>query len=944
MRPLWLLLCAALFAVPALGQDGGGDPLPQLRQRAEATRGTPRELSVLTSLYTAERRAGNHARAAQVRQQIFEHPGPGDGARLTVHFHDASYLASNADFRAAREQWEAGTAILAQLDPQVPPLLNLGARYRARQDRALAAILCAEGRIADAQAALDRALASNAQDIRHFRQEIEKRLLQAERELATAEGERANLLNELITLHIAAGRIGAAELVVLDWIQSARAAGKARQLNSALKRHGDVLLAGARFSRALARFDEVLARQHEGGLDETSIPGIRTRRSRAQALMGLGRWAEAYAAFRDIEVATKHNRAAREVLRGGIDRALVRVMVDKPAEAERIIDGAVANNRSNYGPDHPATVLAEGMRGLVLARFGRDELALPLFRRYVESWGYLLSSADPVLEESAVLQLRHRAILEGYLALLARRGGKDAAALAEAFRVADALRAGHVQQAVTNAAARADIADPALAALVREDQDLGHAAASLYRALGEMGEASEPGSGEAATADIGQRLREIEARRAALQASIRDKHPDYAQLVRPTPPAPADIAAYLAPDEALLSITATASSTYVFSVTATGRVQIHVAAVGEAWLAERVRRMRTALDVGDTPLERLPAFDVAAAHELYATLLAPFRDAWSPARHLIVSASGSLAQIPFALLAERPDVPPAAVPAFGEYAQVAWLARRYAISHIPSAAALHALRRLPAAKGVRQPFVGFGDPDFGGTRPPGRGSLRSVRRSGDDRAGAEASLLTAYRALAPLPDTREEILTLARTLGATNGATFLGPAASRDNVLASGIRHKAIVAFATHGLQAGELPGLDQPALALALAKNPAASPLLTLTDVLGLKLEADWVVLSACNTASAEGEAAEALSGLGRGFFFAGARAILVTHWPVESESARRLVSGVFARYAADAKLARAEALRAAQLELMQGKGAGYSLAHPLFWAPYALIGDGGR
>jgi len=966
MRSHWLLICAGLLAAGmspaeeaprrggerprAQAQNAPEDPpgalegresLANLRERTEAARGTPREMWFLTTLYNAERSAGNHARASQVRRQIFEYPGSNPSARLSVHFQDAHYLASNADFRAAREQWEAGTAILNQLDPQAPPLPHYAARFRSRQDWALAAILRAEGKAADAQAALDRALAGNAQDMLYFREGAGKARPMAERDLVTAEGDRANLLSELISLHISSGRIGAAELVALDWIQAARAAGRQRQLTGALKRHGDVLLAAARFGKALARFDEVLARQSDVGLDELSVAGIRTRRSRARALMGLGRWQAAYDEFRSLESATRGSRAAREVLRGGGDRALVRMMVGRPVEAERLIDRAIANNRGNYGADHPNTRHTEGIKALILARSGRDELALPLFRRYVDGWGYLLASADPELDESAMIQLRHRLILEGYLAVLARRAGTDAAAIGEAFRLGDALRAGHVQQAVTAAAARANISDAALAALVREDQDLGHAAAALYRALGDKGDA---GDGEVAAADIGGRLREIEMRRATLQTSIRDKFPDYAQLVRPTPPLPADIARHLAAPEALISITATADATYVFAVAADGRARLHVAAVGEAWLAERVRRMRAALDVGDTPLERLPAFDVAAAHELYQILLAPLRDAWSPARHLIVSAAGSLAQIPFALLVERPDVPPAGSPPFGEYAQVAWLARSHAISHIPSAAALLALRRLPAAGSTRQPFIGFGDPDFGGATAPSRGSRRSVRRSAGDRTESDVSLLSAYRALAPLPETREEIIALARTLAAPSGSTFLGAAASRDAVLASSVRQKAVVAFATHGLQPGELPGLDQPALAMSLSKDAAASPLLTLADVLGLKLEADWVVLSACNTAGAEGEAAEALSGLGRGFFFAGARAILVTHWPVESESARRLVSEAFARYAADPKLPRAEALRAAQLELMQGKGAGYSLAHPLFWAPFALIGDGGR
>jgi CHAT domain-containing protein len=113
---------------------------------------------------------------------------------------------------------------------------------------------------------------------------------------------------------------------------------------------------------------------------------------------------------------------------------------------------------------------------------------------------------------------------------------------------------------------------------------------------------------------------------------------------------------------------------------------------------------------------------------------------------------------------------------------------------------------------------------------------------------------------------------------------------------------------------------------------------------VLNLKLNADWVVLSACNTAAGDGEGAEAVSGLGRGFFYAGTRALLVTHWPVETVSARKLTTRLFERYAQDPQLSRAQALRGSMLALMTEQAQGYSYAHPLFWAPYALIGDGGR
>jgi len=156
--------------------------------------------------------------------------------------------------------------------------------------------------------------------------------------------------------------------------------------------------------------------------------------------------------------------------------------------------------------------------------------------------------------------------------------------------------------------------------------------------------------------------------------------------------------------------------------------------------------------------------------------------------------------------------------------------------------------------------------------------------------------------------------------------------------------------FATHGLVAGELPDLSQPALALSnpTLTNEKDDGLLTLAEILELKLRADWVVLSACNSAFADGQASEAVSGFGRAFFFGGTKALLVSHWPVETVSARLLTTELFRRQSADAKLSRAQAMRGASLAVMQQsakpeRGQAYSYAHPMFWAPFLVVGDGG-
>ncbi|MBI2586930.1 MAG: CHAT domain-containing protein [Rhodospirillales bacterium] len=208
-------------------------------------------------------------------------------------------------------------------------------------------------------------------------------------------------------------------------------------------------------------------------------------------------------------------------------------------------------------------------------------------------------------------------------------------------------------------------------------------------------------------------------------------------------------------------------------------------------------------------------------------------------------------------------------------------------------------------------------------------------------------------ALPPLPDTADEVRSIAVAMNADlTKSVFLGKDASEGRVKSMDLSGFKVLAFATHGLVPGDLDGLTQPALALSSPKVDGGNDdgLLTMGEILGLKLDADWVVLSACNTGAGEGAGAEAVSGLGRAFFYAGTRALLVSNWPVETTSARSLTTDLFRRQAAEPGLSRAEALRQAMVGLIDGSGhvdaksgkTTFSYAHPLFWAPFTLIGDG--
>ena len=300
---------------------------------------------------------------------------------------------------------------------------------------------------------------------------------------------------------------------------------------------------------------------------------------------------------------------------------------------------------------------------------------------------------------------------------------------------------------------------------------------------------------------------------------------------------------------------------------------------------------------------------------------------------MIFAVNGDLAQIPLSVLVTD---------AASNAESPAWLVRRFAVTQVATVAAFSALRQAKRRAVASAAFVGFGDPAFrANTKPSTPGAVRAVVRP-STRAARDTGFTDAdYAELPPLPETKDEVLAISRALGADQAKdVFLGANATRKTVLTNDLSKRRVVAFATHGLKPGDLPGLSRPALALAASKETGASPLLLLDDVMGLKLNADWVILSACNTASDDGRAEESFSGLARGFFFAGARSVLATHWAVESRSALELVTRIFKVVASDPAISRAEALRQAQLELIDGK-AGDAYRHPFFWAPYALSGD---
>lgn len=647
---------------------------------------------------------------------------------------------------------------------------------------------------------------------------------------------------------------------------------------------------------------------------------------------------------------------------GQIDRGIT--------SAQNLLKREIARvGENNYDTANARATLAFGyMKG------NRDADAI---REYKAAIPILIAGARESADDdsSAGVEMRSDRLqghIETYIALLNRtQTGADDGVAAETFALADAIRGQSVQKALAASSARAQIKDPALAELVRQEQDLSK---QVNAQLGTLNNALALPSGqrdESTVQTLNVAIKNLRGERDKLRADIAKRFPNYANLIAPRPPSVDEIKATLKPDEALLSFYLGRDASFVWAVPKEGKVAFAVIPATAGDIATRIQALRKALEPEAALVSDIPAFDLAAAYELYSLLLKPVEAGWKQAKSLLVVTNGALGLLPLSLLPTEPvkELDPGGL-MFSNYRNVQWLARTHAVTVVPSAAALRTLRQLPPGPAARDPFIGFGDPYFSveqaaeaaaeeakpvvvASADTGATTMRGLplaRRSSPRIDGVSSAELAQ---LPRLPDTAAELTSIAKALRLDPAKVLhLGKEANEKAVETADLSHYRIIDFATHGLVPGELNGLTQPALALTapVVAGVSGDGLLTMEKILALKLDADWVVLSACNTAAGAGAGAEAASGLGQAFFYAGTRTILVTNWSVHSASARVLVSDLFRRQAADPQLSRAEALRQAMIALLDNGGfvddqskTLFSYGHPLFWAPYTIIGDGG-
>ena len=650
------------------------------------------------------------------------------------------------------------------------------------------------------------------------------------------------------------------------------------------------------------------------------------------------------------------------------------LMTGRTEEAMQFISSAHEVYIKNFGENHYWTAEILGMRGMANARTKKFKHAI---RDFSESIPILLKT-NISREGDFSCKQRFEIIVEKYVDLLAQiyenrleqELGIDSSA--EAFKLADAIRGHMVQSAMGASGARVAAEEPELSTLVRREQDIQQQIRTLQSMLTETLAIPEDQQDPAAIKKMALKIKILSKARVALLEEIKRQFPKYADFINPQPATPALSQAYLRPGEALISIYTSNNHTYVWALPYKGDMKFSIVKLSKNTIGRIIIRLRTALDPKPKTLGDIPEFDLNLAHELYRNLLKPVEDGWNDASELIIVAPGLLGQLPFSVLPTSPvRLAKQKDELFSNYRQVPWLIRKVSITRLPSVSSLITLRKLPEADPGRKVFAGFGDPFFNKEQLASaerekstqkiqlsssdkKLNLRGIRITKAGNLDSVAIVTSRLESLNRLPDTADEIKGVAEALNADlSRDIFLGKNATEYKVKTMDLSDRRILAFATHALLPGDLDGLDQPALAFSSPTITGSDEdgLLTSEEILKIKLNADWVILSACNTGAAHGVAAEAYSGLGRAFFYAGTRAILVSMWPVETTSAQKLINRLFKYQKKDKMLSRAKAFRHSMLELIDDSGLKESVsgkiissyAHPLFWAPFIIVGESG-
>lgn len=659
---------------------------------------------------------------------------------------------------------------------------------------------------------------------------------------------------------------------------------------------------------------------------------------RATALRLLGRNDEATTNLMRANTTLAEVRGGRVVsivwLRAQIlgELAEVAERTGQAPEAELLHQQSVALLAASY-PDTPALQSARGQLAGFYARSGRREDALGLYREIVaDAEGRPLPSI--------------RRLMSPFFALLldgadGATGGADVAA--DMFGAGQLLQRPGLAQTQAVLARELSGGNDEAALLFRKTTNITRSIERLRGAILQM-ETSAELSPEAAAlkAEREQRLEQLQVQQAEVLQKLAE-NPRY-RAVNDSSIDLAGLQSILRDDEVYVKLLTLEDETFVIYATANDALA-YKADITPDDLEFTVDAIRETIAIAEGGEVLTLPFDIASSRDLYLKLFGPVADRLPTHRHIVFEPDGAMLKLPINLLVTDD----ASVERYlaqleteegDEYnfTGTAWLGRNSQVSTSVSPAAFRDVRASRPSTGAKS-YLGLGQNTPIGDGPTGTATTRSALAGGENCLWSPNIWANPIKA--------DELFDAANRLG--DGATVITLDEFTDTMIAArgDLADYRILHFATHGLVTSPQPECPpRPALLTSFGDGDSDG-LLSFAEIFALRIDADLVILSACDTAGkatigATREAGVtsggdfALDGLVRAFVGAGGRTVLASHWPVpdQFDATKRLISGLFV----DGKPETAGALRASQVELMDDP----NTSHPFYWSAFAVVGDG--
>ena len=683
----------------------------------------------------------------------------------------------------------------------------------------------------------------------------------------------------------------------------------------------------------------------------------------ALTLQKIGRISEAEKHFLDVlekrrRVLGEYHPDTHDSL---IDYAVLLSSQGRLSEAEPLLEEALNKRPRALGARHPRTLDALDLYALTLLRSGQAAKALLSSRKLVTAGrerarrlsGGSTRGESQIARELTEVRTRERLHVDILLANSDMHIPGAGSLGLEAFHTLQSASSGSTSYAVAEAAASRFAKALGFERTVKERQTLTSLWKSLEKALIGSFQIAGDSEGKRYREELGRKMEETSKRIEQLDAILSAEVPRYFSIRSPDPVEISELRAILKPDEAVLILVPSKNGTHSMAVSSDQIEWRRADNLPLEDLNSLIPDFRLGLEVTDET--GLKLFDLGTAHRLYHELIAPVEDALEGKSRVYVVADGPLSRVPLGVLVTSP-------PAGDDFSDddatlraTPWLSDRYALVQLPSVQSLVYVRKFGVEgrsldqKG-RSNFSGFGAPVLDG-KARSRGA-RSPTIGPQDAATLVSNLdkaldkplmdPQALRRLAALPGTRTELEQVSEALGASKSALYLADRMTEPAIRSADLSGTRILHLATHGFTSEESGKRAEPGLVFTPPKEAQNDNdgYLAASEVVALDLtSAEWVILSACNTASPSGSLGEAgLSGLAQAFLYAGAETLLVSHWPVFDHIAPILTVEALKR--SKQGQPRAEALQSAMRDARMDPK--LNAAHPAVWAPFSLVGEG--